>query len=306
MCSESAISNVSPGVATTSADDGFHRSSQSGQTTVFLALAMMVLICFLAFMVDVGQLVHDKILTQSVADMVALSGGTVQAVGMNELADLNWEYRELQNDLRMWILFPHIDLSALQAQIRFFKLMMSKVYYEMQVVNRLTQASSVVSAWRVLQWHDDRYGDFQMAFVLPWPPLGLTELEHTDRVPLIGTYVQKTGTHPFPCFVPIPFRLIPIVPAITTGVPTGYFEMLEETYMRKADYADTTSFSVLVSRKSRPVFMNLASMGFDVEIPRLYAASGVIPTGGDIEKGRPEYFARFVPLEELGYPGFRH
>lgn len=281
-------------------------SSQSGQTTVFLALAMMLLICFLAFMVDVGQLVHDKMLTQSVADMASLSGGTVQAVGMNELADLNWEYRELQKDLRMWILFPHIDSSALKAQIFFFKAMMKKVYVEMQIVNRLAQALSVVSAWRALEWHDDRYGDLQPSLILPWPPLGLTELEHTDKVPLIGTFVQQTGTHPFPCFIPIPFRLIPIVPAVATGVPAVYFEMLEETYMRKAENADTTSFTVLVSRKSRPAFVNLASMGFDVEIPDIYAASGVMPTGGDIEKGRPEYFARFVPLEEMGYPGFRH
>ncbi|NCC25001.1 MAG: hypothetical protein EOM25_07355 [Deltaproteobacteria bacterium] len=288
---------------------------QSGQTTVFLALSMMVFICFLAFMVDVGQLVHDKILTQNAADMIALSGANVQAAGMNELADLNWEYYWLQQDLRRWLLVLYNNPGSIRQQIMTFKKFMFIVRGMMEVSNVAYQVASMGAAYKAWGWYDDQYGGFDPPIVLPWPLQGLTELGETSQVILISSYVQTVPLPvALPCFIPIPFRPFPLVPTIAKGVPVAYVDVLQsnETYMRKADNAETTSFVVLLSRESRPVFVNLPSLGFDVEIPRIFAASALIPTGGSIEDGDPSYFARFVPLEELdhipflGYVGFKH
>ena len=285
---------------------GQGRRGQSGQTTVFLALSMMVLICFLAFMVDVGQLVHDRILTQNVADMVALSAANVQAAGMNELADLNWEYRRLQEDLLDYLTFqPYINRGEVEGLVADFKEWMELVRGYMMRANNIFPDLAELAAYRTLDWYNDTYGKhFELVSIVQNRPL--TPLEHTMPEMLRSSYLDEPrDPPPIPAYIFTGIRCVEPVEVVSAGVRLPFSDVLDKTYMKKEDDL-VTSMVVHVRRKARPVFVNLPSFGYDVEIPIINAFAGLIPTGGHIERGEPEYFARFVPLEFLGYGQFRH
>ncbi|WP_031388450.1 TadE/TadG family type IV pilus assembly protein [Desulfonatronum thiodismutans] len=282
------------------------RRGQSGQTTVFLALSMMVLICFLAFMVDVGQLVHDRILTQNVADMVALSAANVQAAGMNELADLNEEYRLLQRDLLKWLqIMPYADEAQVRNLVRYFKDWMTIVRELMRKANKFFPEYAEAAAYNTLDWYNDRYGD-HFEIVMINHPRPLTELVHTPPVRLFSMYLDEPREPPpTSAWFSKKWRCEPAFKLQAMGVPFPYNDILDKPYMKKVD-GSLTYMVVHVRRQARPVFVNLPAFGYDVEIPTINAFAGLIPTGGTIEDGKPEYFARFVPLERLGYGQFRH
>ena len=286
-------------------DTDYFDQARSGQTTVLLALSMMVLICFLAFMVNVGQLVHDRILTQNVADMVALSAANVQAAGMNELADLNWEYRELQQDLDKYLGegSPFASRGDVENLVEYFKGWMHLVKTYMDTANQVYPLLSQRAAEQTLEWYNDRYGGFQIEALVHSNPL--CELMHTAPLWLSSQYLVPAKVPPRQAHIAVRWRDDPIHAVTFPGTPQPFIDVLDETYMQK-DEKPLTYLVVSVSRETRPVFVNLPDLGFDVKIPRMEARAGLIPTGGNIEQGNPEYFARFVPLELLGYGQFRH
>ncbi len=286
--------------------DHLYRRGQSGQTTVLLALSMIVLICFLAFMVDVGQLVHDRILTQNVADMVALSAANVQAAGMNELADLNWEYRRLQEDLLDYLTYqPYMNRGEVENLVADFKEWMKLVREYMLRANRIFPDLAELAAYRTLDWYNDTYGNhFELVSIEQNRPL--TTLEHTMPEMLQSLYLDEPrNPPPVPAFIFTGIRCVKPIQVMSAGVQVPFFDVLDKPYMKKSE-GTLTYMVVHVRREARPVFVNLPSFGYDVEIPTIDALAGLIPTGGHIEDGEPEYFARFVPLEYLGFGQFRH
>lgn len=62
---------------------------EGGQSIVFVALILIVLVCFLAVTINVGSQVSQKIRLQNAADAAALSGATWEARGLNLIAELN-------------------------------------------------------------------------------------------------------------------------------------------------------------------------------------------------------------------------
>ncbi|UCD84713.1 MAG: Tad domain-containing protein [Deltaproteobacteria bacterium] len=62
---------------------------EGGQSIVFVAIVLIVLVCFLAVTINVGSQVSRKIRLQNAADAAALSGATWEARGLNIIAELN-------------------------------------------------------------------------------------------------------------------------------------------------------------------------------------------------------------------------
>ena len=56
---------------------------------LFTALIVLVLVCFAALVVDVGQVVIWRVRMQNAVDAAALAAGTWQARGLNQLQMLN-------------------------------------------------------------------------------------------------------------------------------------------------------------------------------------------------------------------------
>ncbi|HLE10406.1 MAG TPA: Tad domain-containing protein [Bacteriovoracaceae bacterium] len=74
--------------------------SQRGQLSIFMATSTLVLIAFLAFVINVGLFVKAKINLQNAVDAAAWSGAAVQARQLTDIAYLNWE---LRNTYKEWM-----------------------------------------------------------------------------------------------------------------------------------------------------------------------------------------------------------
>ncbi len=272
---------------------------QKGQTTIFLGLAMMVLVCFLAFVVDLGQLVHERILTQSAADLIALSAANTQAVGLNEIADLNMEYKGLEDDLYIHLL-AGIWTSAGDATnlVEFFKEMMGRVRQLQDGANTVFALNAHAVAARVLAWFNREHGGDRPFVMVPlihprYPGSKLTAIE--PRQTSFGAYLAVTPmlccqlvTKTFVRFRPLPFS-----PGSATGIPTPGVASWD-SYLNKDDRV-AAYYRVLVYRPPGKAFVNLPAYGFDVGVPGMYAMSLAMPTGGNVEKCEPKYVARFAP-----------
>lgn len=73
------------------------RSSQ-GQITIFFATTMLVVISFIAFIINIGIFVKAKINLQNAVDAAAYSGAAVQARQLTNIAYLNWEMRNVYKE----------------------------------------------------------------------------------------------------------------------------------------------------------------------------------------------------------------
>lgn len=277
-------------------------ADQRGQTTIFVALSAMVLVCFLAFMVNLGQLVHDRILTQNVADMVALSAANVQAAGLNEIADLNMEYYALERDLKRWLRAAGlwVNAGAAQSLVNYFTNFMS-------VVNNMAQGTSTVyagaahaMAYKVLAWHNREHGGSRPFRMIPlvhpvYPGFRLTAIDYVGQgfqdyehiVPMICCQLPASSF--------IPFRLMPITPSSGVGIP-GVGLAVWNSYLKR-DPETTTYYRVLVWREPVKPLIDLPEYGFAVRMPRVMATSLAMPTGGNVEDRKPNYIARFAPVD---------
>ena len=274
---------------------------QKGQTTVFVALSMMVLVCFLAFMVNLGQMVHDRILTQEVADMIALSAANVQAAGLNEIADLNFAYRQLETDLYINLLAgPWANAGEAQNCTQWYKDGMKLNADLQQNVNQYFAYAAHAVAGLMLLWYNKEYGWDRPFVAIPWI--------HYKYPMQYLTAVESVGTRfcPYSHYVPVPFaagparyfmRLRPIsfYISVAKGLPIGAGVSTWSSYNNKDDRV-AAYYRVLVFRTKSKAFMNLPDFGFDVKLPMIWAMSLAMPTGGNVEKGQPKYFARFAPV----------
>ncbi len=65
--------------------------NETGSMTILVTLMIPILMLMVILVANIGQLVFEKIRLQNTVDMCALAAATVQSVGLNEIADLNWE-----------------------------------------------------------------------------------------------------------------------------------------------------------------------------------------------------------------------
>lgn len=69
-----------------------------GQVSIFFATTVVVLITFIAFIVNIGLFVKAKINLQNAVDAAAWSGAAVQARQLTNIAYLNWEMRNIYKE----------------------------------------------------------------------------------------------------------------------------------------------------------------------------------------------------------------
>lgn len=74
--------------------------SEKGSMTVLVTLMVPLFVLMIILVANIGQLIFEKIRLQNTVDMCALAAATVQSIGMNEIADLNWEIRNEHHKLK--------------------------------------------------------------------------------------------------------------------------------------------------------------------------------------------------------------
>ena len=76
------------------------RRREQGQVSIFLAITLLIVTTFLAFVINVGLFVKAKINLQNAVDAAAWAGAAVQARQLSNIAWLNWEMR---NTYKEWM-----------------------------------------------------------------------------------------------------------------------------------------------------------------------------------------------------------
>jgi hypothetical protein len=87
-------------------------SNQDGQITIFFAVAMIIIVTLLTFVVNVGLFVKAKINLQNATDAAAWSGAATQARQLTDIAYMNWEMRNVYKE---WM-FKYYVLGNLSAK----------------------------------------------------------------------------------------------------------------------------------------------------------------------------------------------
>ncbi len=86
---------------------------ERGQLSIFMGMSLLVVMTFIAFVVNVGLFVKAKINLQNSVDAAAFSGAAVQARQLTNMGYLNWEIR---NTYKEWLLkyfvFGNVGLDA--------------------------------------------------------------------------------------------------------------------------------------------------------------------------------------------------
>jgi len=72
--------------------------NQRGQISIFFATTVLILITFIAFIVNIGIFVKAKINLQNAVDASAYAGASVQARQLTNIAYLNWEMRNVYKE----------------------------------------------------------------------------------------------------------------------------------------------------------------------------------------------------------------
>lgn len=83
-----------------------------GQITIFFSTVVLILITFMAFLVNIGVFVKAKINLQNATDAAAFAGASVQARQLSNIAYMNWE---LRNVYKEWM-FKYYILGGLGLQ----------------------------------------------------------------------------------------------------------------------------------------------------------------------------------------------
>jgi len=72
---------------------GSHPVSERGSIAVLIAFLIPVMCLMVVLVASIGQLIYAKIRLQATANTCALAAASVQAAGLNEIADLNYDYQ---------------------------------------------------------------------------------------------------------------------------------------------------------------------------------------------------------------------
>lgn len=100
-------------------------SGQEGSITVMTALLMPTLVLMIMLVMNIGQIVFERVRLQNVVDAIAYSAATVQAAGLNEIADLNLsaekEYLKLLAILAKTFTTPFKGISDGQNTVKYYQ-----------------------------------------------------------------------------------------------------------------------------------------------------------------------------------------
>ncbi len=297
--------------------------NEKGQAIVTLmALITVVFVGFLIFLADMGRLVHDKMLAQVVADSAALTGATIQAVGLNEVADLAAEIDQIHNDFSDDLAdadYNYVFGNGMK-NYRYYKVMAD---YLVELQNKAIEefpktARAAVGA--TVELNNELYGyDTSGPGIIgrksnPW------ELEFVmgDDVPTENlTRLENDGGMFYSWIdwicIPTPFNPCGETHstfngsrgAIGSGGPVnipgfggGYI-----AYPRRMSDDVRTYTRVRLTREPIQPFLNLALYGLDMGIlPKMVVYSQAQPHKGEVSgSGEPEYEARLAPLWKV-YP----
>ncbi len=294
-------------------------SDERGQSSVLIAMIAVVFIAFLAFLANIGQVIHDKMLTQAVADAAVLSAANVQAVGMNEIADLNAEIKKLATEC-------HKDFETAENKFSLSQGVATFGYYATQIAylrrlqieaNEDFAQMASAAAQKIVDLHNDNYRKLHPKVAVTnhkgFEALGKWTLEEVmgENSPeekmgdLLTAKITKYYWREYFCASK---KCSSATVGSFNGQRNGVYThtIYQSTFLpyidiplyehRKLSPATKVYYRARIKRNPVRALVDMEQYGFSVNIPEIVAYSQAQPHKGNIEAAEPEYEARLAPL----------
>jgi len=290
-------------------------SGQEGSITVMTALLMPTLVLMIMLVMNIGQLVFEKIRLQNVVDAVAYSAATVQAAGLNEIADLNKsakkEYFKLLEILAKTLSTPFKSHSDGKNTVSFYKQVFDNIREYQDDANKDYARKAMNIARKVKKANLDEQGvkDVTLRSLNPKSSL--------DSPGKLMEYSKKTGYVGY-----LYWSSAPCVPKPCQRSATKWNDQMagDAKFEGKHDGTMTTTVNSIaqlpgfgtvkykISKKNSPTTYSAFELswaphdlvlGPDIfgRTEKLKAYAAAMPTGGKVVDGKPKYT---VVLAQLG------
>jgi hypothetical protein len=296
---------------------------EDGQSSVLIAMTAVVFIAFLAFLANIGQVIHDKMLTQAVADAAVLSAANVQAVGMNEIADLNAEIDKLADECKEDFETANNDFEITQgwATYNYYSTQIDYLHDLQDEANEDFAEMASAAAQKIVDLHNEKYQNLHPN-VVNTSHKGLNVVENWTLEEVMGESTPKEQmcdleiahdkkyqwTEYFCASEECESMTVGIFKDKRKGVETedipyssqlDFNSTLED--IRKLSDSTKVYYRARVKRPAVRALVDMDKYGFSVNIPEIIAYSQAQPNKGNIEDMEPDYEARLAPLWQ-GYP----
>lgn len=291
---------------------------ERGSVTVLVTLLLPTFLLMVFLVLNIGQLVFEKIRLQNTADACALSAAAVQAAGLNEIAEVNfWSkdhvYVIAKAVMEVSMGMPWLNQGTAQSAVNYYKEVFKALrkYQDDANTYYAKQAMSIAKAVKKANLDDIGIKSVTIKSINPKSSLSapgkLMEYKtHTKSVQY--AYVLSESEPPF----------CTIVMALNWSDAMAGDKKHYGLHMGASPTAvcglgpgtGTAQFEYKISKKSTPMtyvafkltqeskdFVLAGSVFGRMEKMTAYAAA--MPTGGNVEKGKPKYKAVLVRLAKL-------
>jgi hypothetical protein len=290
---------------------------QEGSITVMFAFFLPVLALMIMLTLDIAQLVFEKIRLQNVADACAYSAATVQAAGLNEIADLNrsamLEYGKLWMIMIKSYATPFQNITDGESAVQYYQKVFDKIREYQDDANKDFAAKALDVAEKVKKLNLDDKGikDVSIRSINPRSSQG--------NPGKLMEYRENTGVVTYMYWLSVP--CVP-KPCMRQAMSWNDMTAGDERYEGPHDGTMTTtvnsvsqmpgvgSVTYTIAKNSSPKTYSafelkhaphdliLAPSVFGrTEELRAYAAA--MPTGGNVEWGSAQYKAALVRMDRL-------
>ncbi len=296
---------------------GKRPGDQRGSVTVFVALLLPTLMVMIFLVLNIGQLVFEKIRLQNTADACALSAAAAQAAGLNEIAEVNfWSQDHVYPIARAVMAWsenvPWKNENTAKSAVRYYKGVFRALrrYQDDANTYYADKAMRIAKAVKKANCDDRGIESVRLESINPRSRLekpGKLLKYETHRETVRYAYVGASDHHP--CAISAALAWSDLMAGPQDHFCTHMGAMPVVVCGKHHEHA-STEFEYKISKKGSPMtyaafkltqesksFVLAESIFGRMQTMEAYAAA--MPTKGNVEKGKPDYVAVLVRLDKL-------
>lgn len=295
-----------------------HSSDERGSVTVFVALLIPTLCVMLFLVINIGQLVFEKIRLQNTTDACALSAAAAQAAGLNEIAECNfwsekWVLTITDAVMKLSQGIPWKDQQTANDAVNYYKSVFQALRDYQDKANTDYAKKAMTIAKAVKKANCDQRGIEGITIKSIHPDSSLDKpgklIQYTTKQKTLQySYVTSTSEPPFcPVVLVLTWSSAMAGDKKHFGLHWGAFP---SGYCGSGSATGSAQFKYKISKKKKPMTYVAFKLTQDSKkfiladaifgkMKQMTAYAAAMPTRGNIENGKPNYKAILVRLADL-------
>ncbi|QLA14656.1 hypothetical protein GD604_00065 [Desulfolutivibrio sulfoxidireducens] len=291
---------------------------QRGSITVFVALLIPILAVMIFLSLNIGQMVFEKIRLQNTADACALSAATVQAAGLNEIAELNfwsktWVLNVTRMVMYMSLAMPWQNQMTANDAVDFYKSVFKAIRDYQDKANEYYAEKALSIARKVKSANLDDRGIKGVSIESINPK---STFENAGKLMEYKTHKETIPYASVASFGKPPFCIL-YTYMTWNGAAAGdekhiglYMGWMPASSCVLVITPGFAEYEYMISKKSTPMTYSAFKLTQDPKdfilagsvfgrLKKMTAYAAAMPTGGNVEDGKPKYKPVLVRLGKL-------